>query len=142
MNQVSKRVYETLCPAKVDLIKYGKTPIPLEVLGLIQLSQREKYFSKIQIWYDDKSPDPLAVGVIPDRNGYTWNDELYLIARWGDVLRPFEELKEMAIKVFTNSKRIEITRSIAQAEQQLKTLEIDVQAHFDVQTTISNPLIF
>lgn len=138
MNQVTKRVYETLCPMKVELIKYSKTPIPLEVLGLIQLSQNEKYFKSIEIWYDDKSPDPLAVGRLKN-DEYQWNDDLYLIARWGDVLRPFEELKKMAIKVFTESKRIELTRSIVKLESDLKTLEADVMAHFDAQYTMSIP---
>lgn len=143
MNQVTKRVYETLCPMKVELIKYSKTPIPLEVLGLIQLSQREKYFKSIEIWYDDRSPDPLAVGRV-QKDNYTWNDNFYLLARWGDVLRPFEELKRMAIKVFTESKRIELSRNIVRLESELKTLDVDVMAHFDVQHTMSAPsdLIF
>lgn len=138
MNQVTKRVYETLCPMKVELIKYSKTPIPLEVLGLIQLSQREKYFKSIEIWYDDRSPDPLAVGRV-QKDNYTWNDNFYLLARWGDVLRPFEELKRMAIKVFTESKRIELSRNIVRLESELKNLEVDVMAHFDVQHTMSVP---
>lgn len=141
MNTVTKRVYETLCPTKVELIQYNKTPIPLEVLGLIQLSKRENYFKKIEIWYDDKTPDPIAVGKIA-KDDYDWNADLYLIARWGDVLRPFEELKEQAIKVFTNSKKIELQRNIAQCETQLKTLEHDVLAHFDAQFTMSTPLAF
>lgn len=138
MNQVAKRVYETICPMKVEIIKYSKTPIPLEVLGLIQLSQREKYFKSVEIWYDDRSPDPLAVGRVK-KNDYEWNDDFYLIARWGDVLRPFDDLKKMAIKVFTESKRIELKRSLVKLESDLKTLEADVLAHFDVQYTMSAP---
>lgn len=138
MNTVSKRVYETICPAKVEFKDYDKTPIPLEVLGLIKLCVDEKYFSKIEIWYDDKSPDPLAIGR-KSKDSYTWNDDFYLIARWGDVLRPFEELKSKAIAIFTNSKRIEYRRNIVENEAKLKTVEEDVLAHFDAQTTLSNP---
>jgi len=59
-----KKVFETLCPRQVDVCDYDVTPIPVEILDLISLSKREDYFTKIQIWYDDKNPDPLCIGVI------------------------------------------------------------------------------
>lgn len=138
MNETAKRVYEVLCPRKVDLDRYDKTPIPVEILGLLQLSKNEKYFDKIQIWYDDKSPDPLAIG-FKMKDSYEWNADKYLIGRWGDVLRPFEELKEKAIKIFTESRRISLTREISQKKQELETIDVDVAAHFDVQATLSVP---
>lgn len=63
MNEVMKRVYETLCSRKVCVSDYNATPIPLEVLRLIALSTNDKTFDRIEIWYDDKKDDPLAVGV-------------------------------------------------------------------------------
>ena len=63
-----KNVFETLCPLKVDVKDYNLTPIPVEILDLIALSNREGYFEKTQIWYDDKDPDPLCIGV----NYSTW----------------------------------------------------------------------
>ncbi len=59
-----KNVFETLCPRKVDVSEYDVTPIPVEILDLVALSVNEDYFTKIQIWYDDKSPDPLCIGVL------------------------------------------------------------------------------
>lgn len=59
-------VFKTLCPAQVDVKEYNRTPIPVEILDLIALSTREGYFTKIEIWYDDKSPDPVCVGVVTD----------------------------------------------------------------------------
>lgn len=56
-------VFETLCPRRVEVEKYSITPIPVEILSLIALSKNEKYFDTIQIWYDDKSPDPACIGV-------------------------------------------------------------------------------
>jgi hypothetical protein len=53
---------ETLCPRKVKAHEYNISPIPLEILELIALSTREKYFMGIEIWYDNKSPDPVCVG--------------------------------------------------------------------------------
>ena len=60
-----ENIFSTLCPVSVDFKDYNLTPIPVEILELIALSVREKYFSKIEIWYDDKSPDPVCVGFGP-----------------------------------------------------------------------------
>jgi hypothetical protein len=59
-----KSVFETLCPRKVNVESYDVTPIPLEILELIALSKKEDYFNNIEIWYDDKDPDPLCLGVL------------------------------------------------------------------------------
>lgn len=58
-----KAVFETLCPRKVDVKDYNVTPIPVEILDLISLSVNEGYFDKLQIWYDEKSPDPVCIGL-------------------------------------------------------------------------------
>ena len=57
-------VFETLCPIKVKVEDYNKTPIPVEILDLIMLSKRENYFDELYIRYDDKSPDPACIGVL------------------------------------------------------------------------------
>ncbi len=119
MNSVTLRVYETLCPLKTKYQDYSKTPIPIEVLSLIALSEKESYFNRIEIWYDDKTPDPLVVGF---KEVSQYNHDKYLIARWGDVLRPFAELKEKAITVFKNSSRIRLQRQISEYETKLKQL--------------------
>ena len=64
INLHMERVYETLCPVKVDYRQYKNTPIPLEVLRQIAFSVNDKHFNKIEIWYDDKQPDPFAIGFI------------------------------------------------------------------------------
>lgn len=75
MNLCMYRVYNTLCPEVVNFKKYKKTTIPLEVLQQIAFSVKEKHFSDIEIWYDDKSPDPLVVG----KTGYwyAYSDSSY-----------------------------------------------------------------
>lgn len=62
MNEVMNRVYSQLCPAKVEFKTYNKSTIPLEIMKQIAYSVRERHFQKIEIWYDDKTPDPLVVG--------------------------------------------------------------------------------
>lgn len=81
-------VFSTLCPRKVDIKAYDKTPIPVEILDLAALSVREQYFNKIEIWYDDKAPDPACIGVVGEffaydsqwRNRQTWATEAEMTA--------------------------------------------------------------
>ena len=70
-------VFETLCPRKVDVSEYNISPIPLEILDLIALSVNEKYFDKIQIWYDDKNPDPVCIGLKGSWYSYTKDNGLH-----------------------------------------------------------------
>jgi hypothetical protein len=68
-------VLETICPRKVDVRAFNISPIPLEILDLIALSKREKYFDEVQIWYDDKSPDPVCIGLKNTLYSYLYDDE-------------------------------------------------------------------
>lgn len=64
MKQSFENIFQTLCPAKRKINQYDLTPIPLEILELVALSTREQYFNDIEVWYDDKAPDPVAVGIV------------------------------------------------------------------------------
>lgn len=75
MNQVLINTFETLCPRKVPVAEYDKTPIPVEILDLVALSINENYFKEIEIWYDDKNPDPVCVGI--DCQYYGYNGKVY-----------------------------------------------------------------
>src|SRR4051812_167808 len=66
MNQQMKIVFETICPTKMLVEKYNKTAIPIEVLSHIALCKQEGYFKKMEVWYDDKNPDPAVVGYVTD----------------------------------------------------------------------------
>ena len=63
MNVPMVAMFETLCPRKVAIEEYNVTPIPVEILDVVALSKGEKYFERIEIWYDDKTPDPVCVGI-------------------------------------------------------------------------------
>lgn len=149
-----EKVFETLCPRKVDISEYNVTPIPVEILDLVSLSKREGYFQEIQIWYDDKNPDPLCVGVSCSYYGYTgdsWSSEnrftaktkaevkekvgknsiwrtdekLYLLGKWADVKHSFEELKQMATKRYIAEKGNDYKKQIVSAQRGLDDLETE-----------------
>ena len=94
MNKKAERVFAVLCPEVVDYKKYDKSTIPREVLKEIALAEKEQYFNKICIWYDDASPDPLVVGYIKDG---PYDYIKHMIARFGDEILPFELLESKAI---------------------------------------------
>ena len=93
MNKKAERVFAILCPEVVSYKKYDKSTIPREVLREIALAEKEQYFDKICIWYDDASPDPVVVGYIKDEHSYI----KHMIARFGDEILPFEVLETKAI---------------------------------------------
>lgn len=98
MNKHMRNVFEILCPCKAKVEEYNKTQIPLDVLSHIALSKQEGYFKKIEVWYDNVSPDPILVGYVTD----SWsNSIIHLIARWGDEVIPYEQLVEKAVARFT-----------------------------------------
>lgn len=66
MKQGLRNVFETLCPQKIDVERFSITPIPLPLMELIALSVREQYFTNIQVWWDDRSLDPVIVGILAE----------------------------------------------------------------------------
>ena len=155
-----KNVFETLCPRKVDVSEYNITPIPVEILDLVALSKKENYFKKVQIWYDDKSPDPLCVGMTCNFYGYKNGSysnadrveketeqevkdiigeygvnetgaKLYLLGKWADVKHSFEELKEMATKRYVSEEGNRYRKEIKQAQRRLDDLETDAFDKFN-----------
>lgn len=62
INTSMERIFETLCPRKVNYKEYDKTPIPLEVLKQLAYSVKENHCNNYEVWYDDKTPDPFLIG--------------------------------------------------------------------------------
>jgi hypothetical protein len=94
MNAKAERVFAILCPEVVDYKKYDKSTIPRDVLKEIALAEKQEFFDKICIWYDDASPDPLVVGYIK-LGPYEYVK--HMIARFGDEILPFEVLERKSI---------------------------------------------
>ena len=99
-------VYGVICPHRenITIDKIGEYPLPdrvKEIVNLIQVETPPRFYT-YEIWHADQFEikDPILLGRIKDPTTnptYTWYDKFYLIARWGDELKPFKELKEKAI---------------------------------------------
>lgn len=144
-------VFKTLCPVETNVSEYSISPIPLEILDLIGLSKKEEYFREIQIWYDDRKPDPVCIGInyegyVPrNTKGWEWNQQqktyeealalcssgetpycnnpiYYILGKWADVKHTFDELKEMAVKRYTEDRLNSINQEMKRLEREKEDL--------------------
>jgi hypothetical protein len=91
MTALEAAVYGTVYPQATGVERYSAGPIPLRVLQVI--AHARTLFEKVVIWHPKEyDPDPVLVGI----NGEYSKEEVFLLARWGDALAPFEELQERA----------------------------------------------
>lgn len=164
-------VFTILCPRRVDIKEYDKTPIPVEILDLAALSVKEQYFNKIEIWYDDKTPDPACIGVtgnwIVYRKNYSHIAEVateaealelkghaeyynhyfeesakYLLGRWADVKASFEDLAAKAKKLFIASRKSQIEETIRAEKRRLEDLESEADRTFGFDDVLATGLPF
>lgn len=101
INQVQIRALKALCPCTYKLKKYTRGTIPVEALQAVKFATDNEMFDVLEVWCDDKEPDPVIIGKSftnqSDReNDYTWNMHHTLIARWGDCSHELSELVDMA----------------------------------------------
>ena len=132
MNTHLLSMFSILCPTKMKYTEYDKSTIPLEVIKEIALCVHEKYFHTIEIWYDDLELDPIVVGKIKD----SYDSPRHLIARWGDDILPFSELKIKAINRLSESLKAqhkEMETLLDKASRELvesgRTIVLDFNKH-------------
>lgn len=137
MNNALIATFSTLCPTKVRIEKYNKTPIPVEILELVSLSNKEQYFDFIEIWFNEIEKDPVCVGYLVDveyknREAYYQSaySKKYLIGRWADVKASLDTLVERAKKVFIANQTASYKQSIKMYQRQLEDLEEEANRNF------------
>lgn len=137
MNSALIATFETLCPTKVDVTQYSKTPIPLEILELVSLSKKEGYFDKIEIWYNDREKDPVCIGFLV-QDGYkekeSWYQNIYsdkyLIGRWADVKASLDTLTQRAKELFKMSAISNYEQQIRDAKRRVEDIDHEVGQKF------------
>lgn len=137
MNDAMVSTFEVLCPTRVDISKYDKTPIPVELLEVVSLCVKENYFAKIKVWYNEKQKDPVIVGYSMPQDkdidsdwSLTYYSKKYLIGRWADVKMSLDSLVERAKKIFAHSTTIQLKQEIRDRQRQLEDLETTVENKF------------
>lgn len=97
MSEAERVVYGDIFDSKQNYHSFNSEAIPLKILSLISLCEKEKYFDKIQIWNNQEIKDPIVIGMRysseNDRlNGYSWNMSHYMIGAWGEKLLSLAKL--------------------------------------------------
>jgi len=137
MNSGIIATFETLCPTRVPIEKYDKTPIPVELLETVSLCKKEGYFDAIEVWYNEQEKDPVIVGYVFDK-GRTdeerwmklWYSKKYLIGRWADVKASLDTLTKKAMQIFRASEEVNIKQQIKDAQRRLEDLDTAVMSKF------------
>lgn len=97
MTAEEKWVYEKFLPNKTTLKEYKRDTIPLRVLQIAAHATELNCFNEIKVWYPKDYTDPLLVGYIKQGQ---YNFDEYMLARWGESLRPYKEIKEFVGELF------------------------------------------
>jgi hypothetical protein len=91
-------VFRVLCPRDYKLKDYNRTPIPLRVLQIASHAQSLGFFDELVVWdatsADEK--DPVLVGLKKNAQ-WTWQNDSYLLARWGEELESWPTLLKRAL---------------------------------------------
>jgi len=134
INQSMSKLLTALCPSKVNLDKYNKSTIPLEVLKVVDFAIKNKMFEGFYVWYADKDPDPLLIGwnwqnAEAKKNKYTWQKDESLIARWGDCSMEIDELLKKGFQSLKVSLIDSAKKVINYSEGVLKNPDTYVREH-------------
>lgn len=92
MIEAEERIYETVFDIHKNYKEYSEEAIPLKILSLIALCEKEKYFDKIEIWYSRAIDDPIVIGLRYESeedefNNRAWNMIRHMIGAWGEKLK-------------------------------------------------------
>lgn len=122
------RVYGMLLPSKMSLEEYNRGPVPLRILQVAALAKREGWFDKLVVCCPEsaRDKDPLLLGVRTTRRTESWTqgmmmDTEFVLARWGEVLEPFEVLVEKARKQWVERNRARLNERLATVESAATT---------------------
>lgn len=97
MTVAEQNVYGLFLTKKTKLDRFRDSVIPLRVLQVAShaVGLEDPRIGYLEVWHQPGEKDPLLVG---KKSEYE-NREVYLLARWGDVLDSFPELQQRAVEI-------------------------------------------
>ena len=125
-------VFEKIFTEKTPIEEFSREVIPLEILECYEKALESKLFKSIIIWSTPSAviKDPILVGIKEEKvlnqyytNGFYMQDVVYFLARWGEELLTFGELKAMAVKTWLDGERNKIHEQNEQNALRLKKLD-------------------
>ena len=124
MTAQEQHVYRVLCPVTTVLTEYGEMLMPLRILQVAAHAISLGFFERIEVWHiknGDQRIDPVLVGITKESS---YREGVYLLARWGEVLKPFAELIVEAKVAITN----QLVSKLTLMEQKIKARIASVEA--------------
>lgn len=115
MTNMQKNMFKLLVPTSITLDRYKHDVPPIEALGLISRANLTGQFEKILIHFNDKLPDPIAIGYA--------KEEAYLICAWGPEKVSDETLMARFDRVFKDKLAEACRKTIDDATQTANTVD-------------------
>lgn len=127
LNSGEVNVIKEICPTTTLVEQYDKTAIPLEILSLIALAQKEKYFKEIEVWFNENDKDPFVVGKT-EKSSYSYN--YYVIGCWGQEKKfSWATLKKQAHTSYVARRKAKLNEHKEQITLDLKNLNSIADKH-------------
>lgn len=134
MTEAQSVIYGVVLETKTNYKEFRNEAIPLSILSLILLCEKEHYFENIQIWHSRQNPDPLVVGLNfaspEDRiNKYTWRMVPSLIAQWGAKIKPMADLIPLWDKFEREQMEENYKQTIANHEKRIRLFNLGISSY-------------
>jgi len=128
MTLEEQRVYRAICPGTATLQRYAASPIPLRVLQVA--AHAAPFFKRLEVWHPESAvmEDPVLVGLAQHATR-SWEERIYILARWGATLLPFDQLRAQAAGLLVARWRPVIEREIAALAGFRDRLDSEVGGH-------------
>lgn len=133
MTQAEFNIYRTVLPRTVELTEYDDGPIPLRVLQVA--AHARELFPRIEVWYEAGSrDDPLLLGCDSDCD---WRVRVrHMLARWGDVLLPLEDLTAKAAMKLRSRWTSEIADAIEVRQAFIRSIDSKLKLYLQGESVV------
>lgn len=126
MSKAEENTWKVYCPQIRDISAFPDI-MPLEIIRLARICQNKGWFHEILVWSEQKEAiNPILVGVLNKE----YDSPLYLLGRWGQALKPYEEVRKSAMETWRNERKITISKRIKDFQRSLEDLSEDEQRYF------------
>lgn len=119
-------VFSTLFPIKTRIEEYKSGPIPVRVLQVAAFVKElgRSDMKILEVWHpEDAKDDPVLVA-----REESWRGTIYLLARWGQALLSFDELREKAVEKLKAVCVGKLKKARAEVESELAHVEDSIRA--------------
>lgn len=142
MTKIEMSVWKAYCP-RIEKLDATEMPLHSKALEIIEETKKQEMFHVYELWSEaEEIIDPILVGVrlrkdYSDQKGgmkellagsrYEGQNNYFLLCRWGEALKPYNEIRQIAFKNKVGKRSIELRQSIKDSTRELEDLEDSVR---------------